>query len=69
MSVEMTGRAEWTTGPTKDSGPVKLTANVNGENKAEFDLSNGTRIAQKSSTRQKSHIGLSDFYTKEPGKL
>ncbi|QNI35462.1 hypothetical protein [Edaphobacter albus] len=47
-SVEMTGRAEWTAGSTKDSGPAKLTANVNGENKAEFDLSNGTRIESQS---------------------
>lgn len=47
-SVEMTGRAEWTAGSTKDSGPVKLTANVNGENRAEFDLSEGTRVESQS---------------------
>ena len=47
-SVEMTGRAKWTVGTIKDSGPAKLIANVSGENKAEFDLSNGTRIESQS---------------------
>jgi hypothetical protein len=51
-SVEMTGTAEWTAGSTKDSGPAKLTANVNGENKAELDLSNGTRIESQSALNE-----------------
>jgi hypothetical protein len=47
-SVEMTGTAQWLAGPTKDTGPVKLTAKTTGENSAEFDLSNGTRIETQS---------------------
>lgn len=46
--VEMTGTAHWTAGSTKDSGPVKLTAKITGENSAEFDLSYGTRIEKQS---------------------
>jgi len=44
----MTGTAQWTAGSTKDSGAAKLTAKVTGENKAEFDFSNGTRIESQS---------------------
>jgi hypothetical protein len=44
----MTGTAHWTAGSTKDSGPAKLTAKITGENVAEFDLSNGTRIEKQS---------------------
>lgn len=47
-SVEMAGTANWFVGSARDSGPVKLSANVNGENRAEFDLSNGTRIESQS---------------------
>ncbi|MBS1801303.1 MAG: hypothetical protein JSS95_15940 [Acidobacteria bacterium] len=47
-SVMMTGTATWTAGSTKSSGPAKLTANVTGENVAEFDLSNGARIEKQS---------------------
>ena len=47
-SVEMSGRAEWTAGSTKDNGLAKLIANINGENKAEFDMSKGTRIESQS---------------------
>lgn len=48
-SVEMTGTAKWTVGSTEDSGPAKLTANISGENRAEFDLSQGTRVESQSS--------------------
>jgi hypothetical protein len=51
-SIEMTGTAEWTAGSAKDSGPAKLTANVNGENNAEFDLSSGTRIESQSALNE-----------------
>lgn len=47
-SVEMTGTAHWIVGPDKDSGPVRLVAKITGENTAEFDLSNGTRIESQS---------------------
>ncbi len=47
-SVSMTGTAQWFAGSTKDSGPAKLTAKVTGENSAELDLSNGTRIEAQS---------------------
>ena len=47
-AVEMSGRAEWTAGSTKDNGPAKLIANINGENKTEFDLSKETRIESQS---------------------
>jgi len=40
----MTGTAEWFVGPKSDTGPVKLLAKATGENRAEFDLSNGSRI-------------------------
>ncbi len=45
-SVEMTGTAHWYVGVANetDSGPAKLSANENGENRAEFDFSSGTRI-------------------------
>jgi len=44
----LTGTAQWVAGSKKDSGPAKLTAKVSGENIAEFDLSNGTRIEKQS---------------------
>jgi len=47
-SVVMTGTAQWSAGGKTFSGPVKLTANVNGQNSAEFDLSNGTRVETQS---------------------
>jgi len=47
-SVELTGTAHWIAGSMKDSGPARLTAKITGENTAEFDLSNGTRIEKQS---------------------
>ncbi len=47
-SVVMTGTAQWFAGSQKDSGPVKMSANVNGENSIELDLGGGTGIETQS---------------------
>lgn len=47
-SVQMIGTANWFAGSFKDSGPAKLSANVNGENRAEFDLGSGSRVESQS---------------------